>query len=104
MNENVYKAAWRLHSGQLLPQVRKQVSKSQPKKFSKRKFVQRQKQQKQRDVTMAAAVAVAHHAAQNQMKGKVGIALRVGGRIGVRAIPVAAALMTAYDVYQFLSD
>ena len=38
--------------------------------------------------------------AQNQVKGKLGIAGRVAGRIGMRAVPVVGYGMLAYDMYQ----
>ena len=40
------------------------------------------------------------HAAQSQIKGKVGIGLRVGGRIGTRLIPIVGTAMLAYDLYR----
>ena len=40
------------------------------------------------------------HAAQSQIKGKVGIGLRVGGRIGTRLIPIVGTAMIAYDLYR----
>ena len=44
------------------------------------------------------------HAAQSQLKGRLGIALRVGGRVGVRAVPVIGTAMTIYSIYKFLED
>lgn len=47
------------------------------------------------------------HAAQSQIKGRIGIGLRVGGRIGLRVVPVVGAALLAYDLYQayqYLTD
>ena len=47
------------------------------------------------------------HAAQSQIKGKLGIGLRVGGRVGLRVIPIVGAAMLAYDIYrayEFLTE
>lgn len=47
------------------------------------------------------------HAAQSQIKGKLGIGLRVGGRVGLRIIPIVGAAMLAYDLYrayEFLTE
>lgn len=67
-------------------------------------FVERQIQKRKREAGMALGMIVATAAAQTQLAGRLGIALRVGGRVGVRVIPVAGAVLTAYDVYMFLSD
>ena len=40
------------------------------------------------------------YAAKSQMKGNLGVALRVGGRVGIRVVPVIGAAMLAYDLYQ----
>lgn len=50
---------------------------------------------------LGVGLAAARYAAKSQMTGSLGIALRVGGRIGVRAIPLVGAALFAYDIYQF---
>jgi len=67
-------------------------------------FVERQIHQKKREVGMAIGMMFASQSAKSQLAGRLGIALRVGGRVGVRVIPVAGAVLTAYDVYMFLRD
>ena len=67
-------------------------------------FVERQIQKRKREAGMALGMILMSHAAQSQITGRLGIALRVGGRVGVRVIPVAGAILTAYDVYMFLHD
>ena len=47
------------------------------------------------------------HMAQNQIKGTLGIMGRVGGRVGLRAVPVLGTILIvkdAYDLYEFLTD
>ena len=67
-------------------------------------FVERQITQRKREAGMAIGMIAATTAAQSQIAGRVGMALRVGGRLGVRVIPVAGAVLTAYDVYMFFRD
>ena len=56
--------------------------------------------QKAEAMVLKGAHTLMKHAAQSQIKGRIGIGLRVGGRIGLRAIPVVGAAMLAYDLYQ----
>jgi hypothetical protein len=67
-------------------------------------FVERQITQRKKEAGMAIGMMLSTHAAQSQVAGRLGMALRVGGRLGVRVIPVAGAVLTAYDVYMFLKD
>ena len=67
-------------------------------------FVERQISQRKKEAAMAIGMIAATTAAQSQLAGRIGIGLRVGGRLGVRIIPVVGAVLTAYDVYMFLSD
>ena len=53
------------------------------------------------------AHSLAKHAAQSQIKGKLGIGLRVTGRVGTRLIPIVGTAMLAYDLYrayEYLTD
>jgi hypothetical protein len=56
--------------------------------------------QKAQGLILKGAHQGAKYAARSQMKGYAGVALRVTGRIGLRAIPVVGAAMLAYDLYQ----
>ena len=67
-------------------------------------FVERQIQKRKREAGMALGMMAFTHASQSQITGRLGIALRVGGRVGARVLPVAGAILTAYDVYMFLRD
>lgn len=44
------------------------------------------------------------HAAQSQLKGRLGIAMRVGGRVGLRAVPIIGTAYTVYTVYSYLDE
>ena len=60
-----------------------------------------------RSVMTWAIPTLMKHLAQNQIKGTIGIMGRVGGRVGLRAVPVLGAAMfvkDAYDLYEFLTD
>lgn len=57
-------------------------------------------EQKAQASLMKGAHSLAKHAAQSQIKGKLGIGLRVTGRIGTRAIPIVGTAMLAYDLYR----
>lgn len=56
--------------------------------------------QKAQGIIVKGARDAAKYAARSQMKGTVGIALRVGGRIGLRVVPGIGAAMLAYDLYK----
>lgn len=60
------------------------------------------------DVMTGAAAGVMmsglKHAAQSQLKGRLGVALRVGGRVGLRVVPVVGTAMTVYSIYKFFED
>ena len=100
---NSYKTEWLEHIMDL--QLPPFASSSEDEQMDESNvFVERQIRQRKTEAGMALGMALAGHAAQNQIKGRLGMALRVGGRLGVRVIPVAAAVMTAYDIYMFLSD
>ena len=54
-----------------------------------------------------AAPKILKHLAQNQIKGKIGIIGRVGGRAGLRFVPVlgtALLVKDAYSLYRYLTD
>ena len=102
MMENEYKTAWRLASGHTHQQRKQKTSKKKSPSIKK---------DVQQDLAVSAGLAIAlgalPHMAQNQLKGRVGIALRVTGKLGMRAVPVVGVAMTVYDAYRFfdrLSD
>lgn len=100
---NSYKTEWLEHIMDL--QLPPFAGSSEDKQMDENNvFVEREIKRRQVEAGMAVGMALAGHAAQSQIKGRLGMALRVGGRLGVRVIPVAAAIMTAYDVYMLLSD
>ena len=54
-----------------------------------------------RDVALGAGMMASRYAAKSQLTGSLGVALRVGGRVGLRVIPVVGVALFAYDMYQF---
>jgi hypothetical protein len=54
-----------------------------------------------RETGLTLANEIAHRASKSAMTGSIGTAVRMGGRVGVRVIPVVGYAMLAYDVYQF---
>ena len=69
-----------------------------------REFVERQTSAKKREIGMAAGMLAARYMARSTLKGNLGIALRVTGRVSSRAIPIVGAVWTAYDIYRFLDN
>ena len=60
-----------------------------------------------RAVMTWAIPTIMKHLAQNQINGRLGAMARVGGRVGLRAVPVLGTVMIvkdALDVYEFLTD
>ena len=53
-----------------------------------------------RETGLTLANEVAHRASKTAMTGTVGTAVRMGGRVGVRVIPVIGYALLAYDIYQ----
>lgn len=102
---NSYKAAWYAQqqvSMQELPAARQQEGLRQR---SQKGAVTRSNknwavQQMGQDLALGALHAMSRQAAQSQIAGRLGVALRVGGRIGVRAVPVLGTALLLYDLYQ----
>lgn len=76
--DNPDKLAWSVQTGDPLRKMRKDIVEG---------------------AVATAGVYALQGAAKSQMKGKLGMGLRVGGRLGLRAVPVVGAAMIAYDVY-----
>jgi hypothetical protein len=106
---NEYKAAWytsTLVGVQEHPRKKKQISSKKQKRsdgFAK-EFGEHLKQ----DVRRAAVAGGLHiarqlsrAAASTAMTGTLGTTVRVGGRVGMRVIPVVGYALLAYDLYQF---
>ena len=103
---NEYKLAWLSEQAVSYGQVRS-IAKLAPKKKTSGKSLKASDvmnvaaKQKAQGTVLSGGFSLAKHAAQSPMKGRVGMAVRLTGRIGMRAIPVVGAAMLAYDVYQF---
>ena len=102
---NIYKEAWLAEAG-LDYYSRRSVGKAAVKIGKKKgsitsgRAVDIVAKQKAQGVILKGAHESFKYAAKSQMKGSVGIALRVGGRIGMRAVPVIGLAMLAYDLYK----
>jgi hypothetical protein len=102
---NPYKEAWLSNSmmeyAASRPLQRQVVqSKKRQKRITPQQATQVVARQKAEASLMKGAHSLAKHAAQSQIKGKVGIGLRVTGRIGTRLIPIVGTAMLAYDLYR----
>lgn len=105
MSLNPYKEAWLSNSmmeyAASRPLQRQMVqSKKRQKRITPQQATQVVARQKAEATLMKGAHSLAKHAAQSQIKGKLGIGLRVTGRIGTRLIPIVGTAMLAYDLYR----
>ena len=101
---NPYKAAWYAHTLVEVPErpVPEQRRNKDRVRNEMTGYIQKEVT---RNMVSGAALGglatAATHAAQSQIAGRVGVTLRVGGRIGLRVIPVVGVALLAYDLYQF---
>ena len=102
---NEYKRAWYLAISPVTHERIQRPEKTGQKKESfGQEFRRHVKQDVQRGLTHAglgAAGLAFRYAARSQVTGRLGVSLRVGGRIGLRVVPVVGAVLFAYDLYQF---
>ena len=102
---NAYKEAWLANVMLDYSQsrnVRKTIVQHQKrrKKVTPARATEIVARQKAEAMVLKGGMELMKHAAQSQVKGRIGIGLRVGGRIGLRVIPVVGAAMLAYDLYR----
>ena len=103
---NPYKRAWYLASS---PGAHERTVSPETKTERKREsFGQEFRRHVKQDVQRAgihaglgAAGLAFRYAARSQVTGRLGVATRIGGRIGLRVVPVVGAALIAYDLYQF---
>jgi hypothetical protein len=100
-NMNEYKQAWMVEAGMVRPTNAPQV-KMEQHTFSD-KIKHHVKDEIVQSIVTAAAFSLFTHAAQSQISGPVGIALRTGGRVAIRAIPVIGVAWAAYSIYDYFS-
>jgi hypothetical protein len=103
---NEYKQAWYANT-----LVGVQESPEKKKRVSSKKsggFVTELKGHLKQDVkrgAYAAALGIgmqaSKYAARSQLSGTIGVMTRVGGKVGLRVIPVVGYAILAYDLYQF---
>ena len=102
---NSYKAAW--YAQQQVGMQERPPARQQARRESRAQngVVPRKQQnwavrQMGQDLALGALHAASRQAAQSQIAGRLGVALRVGGRIGVRAVPILGTALLLYDLYQ----
>lgn len=69
-------------------------------KTTGRNIAKRAAEQKAQAAILEGGRQVFKYAAKSQMKGQIGVALRVSGRVGLRVVPFVGAAMLAYDLYK----
>ena len=57
--------------------------------------------QEMTQAALGAGMIASRYAAVSGLTGNLGVGIRIGGRIGLRVIPVVGAALIAYDLYQF---
>ena len=98
---NEYKRAW-MAAVDLLPEIH--YGDSKPEEVDGQSFYDYVKSDIITGIAASVVMAGFKHAAQSQIKGRLGIALRVGGRVGIRAVPVVGTAMAVYTVYKLFDD
>ena len=102
---NIYKEAWLAEAG-MDYYSRRGVGKAATKIGKKKGSITAGRafdiaaKQKAQAIIVKGAHEAFKYAAKSQVKGSVGVALRVGGRVGLRAVPVVGMAMLAYDLYK----
>lgn len=102
---NLHKSAWMEASGQGLTRVssssskRKSMRKKNQSRSNYSRLVNVARQQAIEQAVVSGAYAISRTAAQSQVAGRLGIGLRIGGKIGVRVVPVVGAILLAKDIY-----
>lgn len=100
---NEYKKAWMVEAGMIRPTNAVELpEKNQHPSFSD-SVKSHVKDEVVETVLTAVALALFTHAAQSQISGPVGIALRTGGKVAIRAIPVIGVAWAAYSIYDYFS-
>ena len=98
---NPYKQAWMIHAGQMNSLIHSDPGK---KTNSIGSTVKRHVKKEVRDsLVTAAAIGIMSYAAQSQISGPLGIALRTTGRVAIRAIPIIGVAWAAYSIYDHFS-
>ena len=107
---NEYKAAWyanTLVGIQENPAKRRKEASSRKRSKTgtfRKELMEHQKREAQRGLIRGGLIAgkyASAYAARSTATGAIGTTLRVGGRVGLRVIPLVGYAILAYDVYQF---
>ena len=98
---NPYKEAWMVHAEMMNPHIHRGSAQKTESIGSKVKH--HVKKEVRDSLITAAAIGIMSHAAQSQISGPLGIALRTTGRVAIRAIPVIGVAWAAYSIYDYFS-
>ena len=98
---NEYKRAW-MAAVDLLPEIH--FGDSQPEQSDGQTVYDYVKSDIITGIAASVIMAGFKHAAQSQIKGRLGIAMRVGGRVGLRVVPVVGTAMAVYTIYKLIED
>ena len=105
---NPYKAAWYSSVSEGLPErpaleILSRLENVAAKDTRNSSIMKQIANQSGQSAAMGGLYRAAGHAAQSQLKGRVGVAFRIGGRVGLRVIPVVGVALLVYDLYQLAS-
>jgi hypothetical protein len=91
----------------MIPPSRKPISFSDsPSKNLRtetKRYMKQKVNQHKRNLALVLGAGLARHAAQSQITGSAGIALRTGGRIAIRAIPMVGVALAVYSIWEALN-
>jgi len=98
---NPYKEAWMVHAEMMNPHIHRGSAQKTESIGSKVKH--HVKKEVRDSLITAAAIGIMSHAAQSQISGPLGIALRTTGRVAIRAIPMIGIAYAVYSIYDYFS-
>ncbi len=99
---NEYKEAWMVHADMINPRT-PMSSKGNKSESIGSKVKHHVKKEVRDTIITAAAMGIMTHAAQSQISGPLGIALRTTGRVAIRSIPVIGVAWAVYSMYDYFS-
>ena len=101
---NEYKRAWYLATTPIVHERiepgRRAGSESGLKKRTRNKGRSIVRQE-MTQAALGAGMIASRYASVSGLTGNLGVAIRIGGKVGLRVIPVVGAALIAYDLYQF---
>ena len=107
---NEYKRAWLAKQASDYTQQRtvaKARHKAQKKRVGQNKAMRSQLleeavQQKGQKILLGGLKQASEAMVKTTVKGRLGMGIRIAGRVGVRAVPIVGAAMLVYDTYRLV--